>query len=197
MDVLLQDIRFALRSLRRTPGYTAVVIAVMALGIGVNTMVFSMVYGVLFRPVKIADQANVLFVQQTRVKGGTDHFNVSMMNFRDFRTHLKSFDHMGAYWDHNAFVTIDREPERLYAATVTYDLFSALGVQPVLGHGFSPDEEVWGKNWVPVVISDRIWTSRYHSDPHVLGKTLRLNGRIRTIVGVMPPGFRWPEVQDF
>ena len=197
MDVLVQDIRFALRSLRRTPGYTAIVIAMMALGIGVNTMVFSMVYGVMYRPLKLGDPNSLMMVQHTQPKLGSDRQNVSYMNFRDFRTRVASFDHVGAYWDHNAFVTIDREPERLYAATVTSDLFDALGTQPVLGHGFTKEDEVWGKNWIPVVISNRIWRQRYHADPQALGKTLRLNGRVRTIIGVMPPGFQWPEIQDF
>ena len=198
MDVLLQDLRFALRALRRSPAYTAVVVTVMALGIGVNTMVFSIVYAVLFRPLAVPEPERLVLIQQFEPKRDAhDGFEVSALNFQDFRRGMKSVEAMGAYWDHNAFVTIDKEAERLFAATVTYDLFDALGVKPILGHGFAPEEDELGRNWTNVLISHKVWTERYHSDPNVLGKTLRINGRTRTIIGVMPAGFRWPEIQDF
>src|SRR5437762_1349956 len=196
MDALLQDLRYALRSLRRSPAYAAVVVTVMALGIGVNTMVFSMVYGVLDRPMPLPNPDRLARISQTQVRTGDEARDVSMMNFRDFRAN-RSLEGIGAWWDHNAFVTIDREPERLWAATVSYDLFDVLGVKPILGHAFTRDEETWGKNWVPVLIGEQIWRERYHSDPHILGRPLRLNGRVRTIVGVMPAGFRWPEIAQF
>ena len=196
MDVLLQDLRYALRSLRRTPGYTAVVIAVMALGIGLNTMVFTMVYGVLYRPMPLPHPQDLVYLDHFETKQGFDQ-NMSFLEVRMLREKMKTLDKVGAWWNHNAYVTIDRDPERLYAATVTYDLFDALGVKPQLGHPFTAADEVVGPNWIPVAISDRIWKSRWHGDPNVLGKTFRLNGRTRTIVAVMPPGFLWPENQDF
>ena len=199
MDVLLQDIRFALRSLRRAPGYTAIVITVMALGIGVNTMVFSMVYAVLYRPVPLPHPEALYYLETFEPKkhesGRGD--GVSFMNLRDLREHSRSFESLGGWWEHNAYVTIGREPERLFASTVSYDLFDALGVKPILGRGFTKDEETWNRNWASVILSHKVWTERYHSDPNVLGRTLRINGRTRTIVGVMPPKFRWPENQDF
>jgi len=196
MDVLLQDLRYALRSLRRTPGYTAVVVAVMALGIGLNTMVFTMVYGVLYRPLPLPGADRLAYLEHYEAKRDNDQ-NISFQMLRDMRGRQKSFEAIGGWWDHNAFVTIDREPERLFAATVTYDLFDALGVKPILGRGFAAEHEVIGPNWVPVAISHRLWKNRFQGDPNVLGKTVRLNGRTRTITAVMPEGFLWPEVQDF
>jgi putative ABC transport system permease protein len=196
VDVLLQDLKFALRSLRRTPGYTAIVIAVMALGIGLNTMVFSMVYGVLYRPMPLPEPQKLVYMEHWNPKRHDD-VNLSYTELREMRTRLKTVEYVGAWWDHNAFVTIGKEPERYYGTTMTHDLFATLGVQPILGTAFTADDEVWGKNWSKVLISYRVWKSRYAGDPGVLGKTLRLNGRTRTIVGVMPAGFTWPENQDF
>ena len=196
MDVLLQDLRYALRSLRRTPGYTAVVVAVMALGIGLNTMVFTMVYGVLYRPMPLPHSEQLVRIEHWEPKRNNDQ-NLSFTEVRMLREKSKTLDKLGAWWDHNAFVTIDRDPERLQAATVTYDLFSTLGVKPELGRFFTAADEVYGQNWIPVAISDRIWKNRYRGDRNVLGKTLRINGRTRTIVAVMPPGFLWPETEDF
>ncbi|MEO5988767.1 MAG: ABC transporter permease [Candidatus Eisenbacteria bacterium] len=197
MDVLLQDIRFALRSLRRTPGFAAVVIAVMTLGIGVNTMIFSMVYGVMLRPWPLPDPERIVAVGQMDPKHHDEDRGMSFQNYLDLREQSRSFSHFGGLWDMNAYVTLDRDPERLWAANITSELFPALGVMPVLGRNFTREEEVWGRNWTQVIISDRIWRDRYGASPGALGRTLKLNGRIRTIVGVMPPGFRYPEIQDF
>jgi len=196
VDVLLQDLKFAFRSLRRSPGYTAIVVAVMALGIGLNTMVFSMVYGVLYRPMPLPESQRLVAMENWNPRRHDD-MNVAFLQLREMRNRLKTVEHVGAWWDMNAFVTIGKEPERFYGTTMTYDLFDALGVQPVVGHGFTATEEELGKNWANVVISYRIWKTRYGGDSNVLGKTLRLNGRTRTIVGVMPEGFLWPENQDF
>jgi len=197
MEVLIQDIRFAFRSLRRTPGFAAVVIAVMTLGIGVNTMIFSMVYGIMLRPWPLPDSERIVAVGQSDPKHGDDDRGLSFANYLDVRDQAKSFSHFGGQWNMNAYVTLDRDPEKLEGANITADLFPALGVAPVLGRNFRRDEEVWGKNWTQVIISDRIWRERYGASRDVLGKTLRLNGRVRQIVGVMPPGFRYPESQDF
>ncbi len=196
MDGWLQDLRFAARSLRRTPGYTAVVVAVMALGIGINTMVFAMVYGVLYRPLPLPQAERLTAIRSSDPRKPKERYEVSFMNLRDYRG-MKSFESVGGYWDHNALVNFGQDTERLYASTVTYDLFDALGVKPILGHAFRAEEEPIGQNWTSIVISERIWKSRFGGTPDVLGKTVRMNGRTRTIVGVMPAGFRWPEIADF
>lgn len=198
MDALLQDLRFALRMLRRAPAFTLVVVATMALGIGVNTMIFDMTWGMLLRPLPILSEPDrLVHVGHHNVKRNHEDFGLSYVNFRDVRARATSFAAIGAYYDHNAIVTIDRDAERLFAATVTPDLFPTLGVDPILGRHLHPGEEEKGRNWESVLISHKVWTERYGADPGILGKTLRINGRTRAIVGVMPAGFRWPEAHDF
>jgi predicted permease len=198
VDVLLQDLKFGIRSLRRTPAFTAVVIAVMALGIGVNTMVFSMVYGVMIRPLPLPGAERLVSIDNWEIERASNgDFDLSQRQLLEIRARAKSFEAVGGWWDHNAFVVIDKDVERYYGTTCTSDLFATLGVKPQLGRGISKEEEAAGKNWSTVLISDRIWKTKYGGTPDVLGKTLRLNGRTRTIVGVMPPNFRWPEIQDF
>src|SRR6266516_1768601 len=147
MDVLMQDLRFAFRSLRRSPGYTAVVVAVMALGIGVNVMIFCLAYAIFFRPWPLPDAQRIVHVGMTEPKRASETRGLSWQNFFDLRDRAKSFSAFGAYWEHVAIVTLGREPERLYGVSITADVFPALGVQPALGRGFTRDEEVWGRNW--------------------------------------------------
>ncbi len=197
MDVLIQDVRYALRSLRRSPGFTATVVAVMALGIGVNTNIFTVVNGILLRAMPFPAAERVVVVEQTNRATGDNDMEVSFPDLFDYRARARSFERFGAYYESNAYLTLNREPERFQSAVVSADLFPALGVKPMLGRGFTPEEEELGRNWSSVVVSHRIWRDRFASDPRVLGRTLRMNGRTRTIVGVMPPGFRFPETADF
>jgi putative ABC transport system permease protein len=197
MDIFLQDIRFALRSLRRSPGFTAVVVSVLALGIGVNTMIFCMVYGVMARPWPLPGFERVMTVIELNKQKEIRGESVSWLNYQDIRDRAKSFEVVGGFWDINGNVVIGEEPERMEAANITSGLLPALGVQPQLGRNFTKDEEIHGQNWGVVLISDRIWKRRYGGTPDVLGKKLKINGRVREIVGVMPPKFAWPENQDF
>ncbi|HTR96981.1 MAG TPA: ABC transporter permease [Candidatus Acidoferrales bacterium] len=197
MDVLIQDVRYALRSLGRARAFTAVVIVVMGLGIGVNALLFSLLYGVLLRPWPLPQNERVCAVETTEPARGLDEMGLSWQDFSDLRARQKSFSSFGGYWQVQTIVTIDRDPERFDGLSITSDLLPALGVLPVLGRNFTHDEEIWGRNWNQVIISDRIWRQRFGGDPHVLGRTLRLNGRTRAIVGVLPPDVRFPETQDF
>ena len=196
MDVLLQDLRFAFRSLRRSPGYTTVVATVLALAIAVNVTIFSMAYGVLFRPWPLPDSERIVVVELTETARPDERLGASWQTYRDLRERATTLTGLGGYRDHVAIATLDQDPERLLAAHVTADVFAALGVKPALGRGFAREEETWGRHELPVVISDRLWRDRFGSDPRVLGRTIRMDGRPREVVGVMPPGFRWPEVHD-
>jgi putative ABC transport system permease protein len=197
MEILIQDLRFALRSLRRTPGFTAVVVAVLALGIGVNTMIFSMVYGVMLRPWPLPDFGRVMTVTESNKSQDTKDAGVSWLNYEDLLARSKSFSAIGGFWDGHGNVTIGEEPEQMQYANISSGVLPALGVQPVLGRGFTRAEEVYGQNWVVALISERVWRKRFGGTPDVLGKTLRINGRVRTIVGVLPKDFHWPEVADY
>jgi putative ABC transport system permease protein len=196
MEIFLQDLRFALRSLRRTPGFTAVVVAVLALGIGVNTMIFSMVYGVMLRPWPLPQFERVMGVRESNKEKDIQRESVSWLNYHDIRENAKSFESLGGFYDIGAQVTIGEEPEQLEAAVITAGLLPSLGVQPHMGRNFTPEENIFEKNWETVLISDRLWKRRFGARPDVLGGTLKINGRVRTIVGVMPAGFQWPENED-
>ncbi|MFN8589368.1 MAG: ABC transporter permease [Candidatus Eisenbacteria bacterium] len=197
MDTLIQDLRFAVRSLGRAKGFTAVVVAVMALGIGANVSMFSMIYAIMFRPWPLPEPERLMRVSQVDLRQHDDGQQISWPNFVDLRDRQKSFSSIGGYWDHQAIVTIDRDPERYHGASITSGVLPTIGVMPVLGRNFRPDEEVWGRNWTQVIISDRIWKTRYGGRADVLGRTIRLNGRTREIVGVLPPNVRFPELEDF
>ena len=196
MEILLQDIRFALRSLRRSPGFTTVVVAVLALGIGVNTMIFCMVYGIMFRPWPLPQFERVMAVREVNKTREIKGDGVSWLNYQELRDQAKSFEQVGGFYDIRAQVTIGEEPEQLQAANITSGLLPALGIQPQLGRNFTRDEETYGKNFIPVLISDRLWKRRFEGRKDVLGGKLKLNGRERTIVGVLPPNFNWPESED-
>jgi putative ABC transport system permease protein len=197
MDMLVQDLRFALRSLRRTPGFTAVVVAVMALGIGVNVAMFSMVYGIALRPWPLPDPGRLVDVRTTNPRTGWYNMPMSWPNYADLRDRSKSFSAIGAYWSTTGTVTIDHDPERLAGARITAGLFPALGVPPMLGRNFTRDEEIQGRDLDQVIVSERLWRTRLGGTPAALGRTIRVNGRTRAIVGVMPKGFRFPETEDF
>ena len=197
MDILIQDLRYALRSLRRSPGFTAVVVAVMALGIGVNTMIFCMVYGVMIRPWPLPQFDRVLTVNEVNKSKDIQRAGVSWLNWQDLRHELKSYESIGGFWENGGQVTIGDEPERLHASVITAGLLPSLGLKPQLGRNFTDDENVYTQNWTTVMISDRVWHRRFGGRDDVLGKTVKLNGRTRAIVGVMPPNFNWPEISDF
>ena len=196
MDALLQDLRVSWRALRRSPGFTAVAVLTIMLGIAVNTIVFTMVYGVLARPLPVPHPERVVLIAEYRPHGPRGWAPVSALNYRDFRERARSLQSLGGWYETGANVNFGHEAERLSAATVTWDLFPTLGIQAALGRNFLPEENEIGRNWTPVIISHRVWVERFHSDPQILGRTLRINGRTRAIVGVMPSGFRWPRNQD-
>src|SRR5213075_578171 len=162
MEILLQDLRYAFRSLRRSPGFTAVVVAVLALGIGVNSMIFCMVYGIMLRPWPLPQFDRVMTINETNKAQGEKGSDVSWLNFHDLRHELKSFESIGGFWQIAGQVTIGNEPERLQAANITAGLMPALGLKPQLGRNFTEDENVYGQSWGVVMISDRIWHRRFN-----------------------------------
>jgi putative ABC transport system permease protein len=197
MDILLQDLRYAFRSLSRAKGFALVVTLVIALGIGANVLIFAMVDGMLFKPWPLPGIDRIVSVRMTDPARGGGDMNWSWQNFRDLQQRAKSYEALGGVYNISAIVTIDRDPEKFTGCGITSGLFPAIGILPAKGRNFREDEEIWGRNFNQVIISDRVWRNRLHADPNVLGRTLRVNGRVRAIVGVMPPGFQYPETQDF
>jgi putative ABC transport system permease protein len=180
------DLRHGARLLRRSPGFAAVVVLTLALGIGANTAVFSVVNGVLLRPLPYAEPDRLVVVRAGMSTLG---------EFLEVRGRVESFEQIATFSSHHhVSLTGEGEPERLASASVTPELFPLLGARPLLGRTFLPEEAEQGRGAV-VVLSHALWRQRFGGDPAVLGQTLRLDGESRTVVGVMPPEFRFPEAE--
>ena len=197
MDSLWQDIRVGWRSLWRTPGFACVVILILGLGIGANTMIFNIANAFLFRPWPYMD------FQRNALIGGVDlahdeqSLEVSFPDFVDVRARSKTFETIASYTESQAYMTLGKEPERFDATWVTPGLFAVYGATPQLGREFIMEEEEKSRALTVIMLSDRIWRERFGADPKVIGRTVKMNGRIREIVGIAPPEFRFPETADF
>jgi putative ABC transport system permease protein len=191
MQTLWQDLRFALRMLRKNPGFTAVAMLTLALGIGANTAIFSVVNAVLLRPLPYGDADQLLAISQTDRLSGTTGVPVSFTKFTEIREQNKSLAGVAAFYAYTPSLVSLHEPELVNAARISADLFRVLGVTPSLGRSFLPEEEAPGGNDV-AVLSDGFWHSHFAADPALLGKTLSLDGKRVTVVGVLPAGFHFP-----
>ena len=201
MRILYQDIRFALRILRRNPGFTITAVLCLALGIGACTAILSVVDSVLLRPMPFADPDRIMVIGEYDLEEG-HHMTVSSDIFLDLQEQIRSFEDI-AYSHHTRLHLSGGEfPEAVQASPVSTNLFSVLSVKPLLGRTFLPDEDQPGKDNV-VIISHGFWQRRFGGDPNILGKTIScLNlyanrahseEKIYTVVGVMPSGFQLPE----
>src|SRR5262245_14216244 len=194
METLRQDLRYAIRTLANSRGLTLVAVLSLALGIGANTTIFTFINGLLLRPPMVHDADRLLEVWQhntTRGKGIGSDMQLSFPEYEYYRDHNSTFSDIGAFTGETPPVIWNRagEGETLRAALVSANFFSILGIQPALGRGFLVEDDR-GETAAPVVIlSHAIWQQRLASDPAIVGKTLTLNGRDYTVVGVAPAGF--------
>jgi predicted permease len=183
MNTLFQDIRYGLRTLGKNPGFAAIAILTLALGIGANTALFSVVNGVLLNPLPFPnpDQLYELY-SKTPVD---EHSSISYLNFLDWRKDNHSFSTLGAFRASDMNLTGAGEPERLHGHMISAELFPTLDIPPILGRHFRPEEDQTGS--APVaIISDGLWKRKFGLSPDVINKTIALNGRAYTIVGVFP-----------
>ena len=192
---MLQDLRFAIRALRRSPGFTLVVMATLALGIGVNTAIFSMVDGVLLRPLPYAEPDRVMTVWEANPQLDIPQDRVAAGTYRDWTERSESFAALGAYSFQTFILGGTAEAEQLSGAAVSPSVFDVVGVQPVLGRAFREDEATPGNDFV-VILSYGFWTRRFAADPEVLGTAIVLDNQPFTILGVMPPRFEFPPDAD-
>jgi predicted permease len=188
MDTLRQDVRYALRSLAKAPGFTLIVVLTLALGIGANTAIFSVVNGILLRPLPYHQPERIAIVRE--IYGDGQQGSVSGPNYLDWRARNRSFEVLSAYRTRSLTVLGDGDPEEVRAGLVTSGFFRMLGVPLAAGREFSPDEEE-GPGSV-AIIGDGLWRTRFAADPGVIGRTLTLSGRPYTIVGIAPAGFSFP-----
>jgi len=190
METLLQDLRYGARMLLKYPGFTLIAVFTMALGIGANTAIVSVVNTVLLRPLPFRDPHQLVVAFKWDRQHGFLENSTSAADFVEWRDQNQVFDKIAAFITTGALLTGVDEPEPISSALVSANLFDLLGAQPMLGRGFLPEEE---KRGAPVVVlSHSLWQRRFGSDPGLIGKSLTLNGRNFTVVGVMPPGFDFP-----
>jgi putative ABC transport system permease protein len=190
MQLLWQDIRFAFRMLQRNAGFAFVVILVLALGIGPNSAIFSMISATLLRPLPIEDPARVVIVWETCKQKGFDQVPPSPANYLDWRAQNRSFEDMAAVFampDFGLNVTSGGEPERVPGGRASAGYVNVLGVKPFLGRGFLPEEDRPGGQPV-VMVSYGFWQRRLQSNPRVIGQSITVDAQPRTVVGVLPRG---------
>jgi len=193
MDTFLQDIRYGIRSLLKQPAFTAIAIITIALGIGANTAIFSVVNAVILRPLPYPDADKLVMLWSTTPKDGNQEQPFSFADFNDVRAQAKSFSNIAAaspLW--NFTLTGGGEPEPIQGLFVSQNLFDMLGARPAIGRGFLPDDDRQGANPV-VVISHALWQRRFGGDSNVLGRALNVSGVNASIVGVMPADFYFLE----
>ena len=188
---MLSDLRYALRQLVKSPGFTAVAILILALGIGATTAIFSLVNGVLLRPLPYPEADRIIYFEGQNLERGISDSNISVLDFQDWTNQSQAFAKTALFWTGGAaFSAGSGEPERVPRAGVTTNFFDVLGVQPMLGRKFLARED---QPNVTAILSEGLWQRRFGSDRNIIGKTVTINARPISVVGVMPRGFEFPE----
>ena len=191
MEGLLQDLRYALRQLAKNPGFTTIAVLTLALGIGANTAIFSVINAVLLRPLPYHDPAELVMLWETNRALGNDRNVISPANLLDWKAQDSLFSSMAAAIDWRVAFTGSGEPEEIAVEYATASLFPLLGAKALLGRPYTAEEDAPSGPRV-VVLGQALWERRFSGDRAVVGKSMTLNGRSYTIVGVMPAGFGFP-----
>ena len=192
MQPLIQDLRYGLRMLAKNPGFTAVAVLTLALGIGANTAMFSVINGVLMRPLPFKDPGQLYTLWERNVKMGYEQNPPAAANFRDWRDRSSVFEQMAEFDAARTFnLAGTANPERVDGAAVSPGLFGLLGVEPMKGRTFASGEDTPGRDQV-VMLSYGLWQRRFNADLSIVGKTVTIDAKACTVVGVMPPGFEFP-----
>jgi putative ABC transport system permease protein len=189
---LLQDLTFALRTFRKNPGFTLAAVFALGLGMGANSAMFSVIDGVLLRPLPFPRSDRLVNVWENNLKRNIPRFVVAPANYYDWRKQNQSFSALGAY-QQNTFnlASHEGEPERFIGTISDRGFFDALGVKPALGRIFTEEEDQPGRDGV-VILGSGVWRQRFGGDPKIVGQTLIMNGKPRTVIGVLPEGFEYP-----
>ncbi len=191
MEGILQDIRYGLRTLVRSPGFAVVAVLALALGIGANTAIFSVVNAVLLRPLPFRDPGRLMVVESSNPAKGYPEFAVSPPDFLDWKDQGRSFEGMAAFEATPFNLSEGSEPERVQGSRITAPMLGLLGVKPILGRDFRPEEDRDGSDLV-VLLGHALWTRRFGADPAIVGRAVSINGRKRTVLGILPPEFSFP-----
>lgn len=194
MSNLIQDFKFALRTLRKSPGFTLVAVITLALGIGANTAIFSLVNAAMIRPLPYPNSGRLMSIYHAYTKLNMDHVTVSPITYSYYRDNAKSFEHIAAVGGYRApqNLTGGGDPERVRTMKATASFFPVFGTQPALGRVFTADEDKPGAGRV-AVLSYGLWNRRFGSDTGIVGRDITLDGANYTVIGVMPKGFEFPQ----
>jgi putative ABC transport system permease protein len=189
METLYQDLRYGIRMLVKNPGFTIVAVITMALGIGANTALFSVVNGVLLKSLPFKDPDRLVFAMETNAKFPPPGIGSSTLNYRDWKEQNQSFETLSARQSFTANLTSSDQPERIQGEKVTWDYFTALGVTPLAGRTFTPEEDRPGGTPV-ILLAEGLWRRRFGSDPNIIGQAVPINGQSVSVVGIMPNDYR-------
>jgi putative ABC transport system permease protein len=190
MGTLMQDMRFGIRMLSKNPGFAMIAVLTLALGIGANTAIFSVVNAELLRPLPFRDSGRLVSVATANSRMHSSNGSVSYPDFADWRSQNQVFEQMAAYTGATFTLTGQENPAHLEGASVSADTFDLLGVSPELGRTFQPGEDEANRR--VVIISDHLWKQQFKRDPGIIGRTITLENEGFTVVGVMPANFRFP-----
>ena len=188
LDSAWQDFRYGIRLLRRSPGFTTLAVLTIGLGIGANSAIFSVINGVVRKPLAYPGSDRLMFITSQFPTLNFSKFWISPPEYFDFREHTKAFEHVGAYNTGAMNLSEGDRPERVNAAFVTANMFDVLGVRPIRGSVFTAEQDRPGADPV-VLLSHELWTRAFGADPSIVGKAVMIQGLQRTVLGVMPPGF--------
>jgi putative ABC transport system permease protein len=191
LDALRQDVRFGVRALIRRPGFAAVAILTLGVGMGATTAIFSLIDSVLLKPLPFHEPERLAMVWEVHPRFNQPRIEAAPLNYVDWQQHVQSFENLAAYVNGFANLTGGGTPERLVAVQVTPNLFPTLGVPPLLGRWFAAPEGAPGHTTV-AILSYELWQRRFGADRSVVGRTIRLDGQSHLVVGVMPRGFQFP-----
>ena len=183
MQTLRQDVRYGLRLLAKNPGFSSIAIITLALGIGANTAIFSVVNAALLRPLPYQDPDRLVYVWSAEKARGINQSTVSIPDLRDWRQQNRVFDGMAGWWSESYNLSGGDEPQQVSGWTVSPNFFEVFGAQPQLGRPFAP-EQAWQGS--VVVLSHSLWIGSFGGDPRILGRTVIVDSEPRVVIGVMP-----------
>src|SRR5262245_29127439 len=190
MQTLIQDLRYGARMLLKKPGFALIALITLALGIGANTAIFSVVNAVLLRPLPYAEPERLVALWESNAQRLENRNSASYPDFFDWRAQSQSFERMASYYTNDMALTGIATPVNLRSAVVASDLVATLGVKALLGRWFVAEEEKPGNR--AAIISHSLWRRQFGGDPNIVGRALTLNGKQFNVVGVMPSGFQFP-----
>jgi putative ABC transport system permease protein len=190
-DEMFQDLRYGLRMLRKNPGFTLIAITTLALGIGANTAIFSVVNATLLRPLPFPEPERLVMAWTRNWQGGVEQGDVSLSDYLEWRNRLSSATEVAAWGPYGFNITQENDPEKITSVVASPNFFQTLGVGMLKGRAFLPEDSAPGAANV-VILSHGLWQRRYGADPNMVGRALTLDGARYTVIGVTPPGFHFP-----